>query len=68
MVLVVTRNHLGHEVDPDPPYRQPRGIWMVYLVNSHTNATSKRWHLWEIDLGFSLNSTPGWQIFVSTEL
>ena len=33
---------------------------MVYVVNFHTNATSKRWHLWEIDLGFVLNSTPGW--------
>ena len=21
---------------------------------------SKRWHLWEIDLGFALNLTPGW--------
>jgi len=36
------------------------GKWMVSLVNSHTNATSKRWHLWEIDLRFALNSTPGW--------
>ena len=25
-----------------------------------TNATSKRWHLWEIDFGFALKSTPGW--------
>ena len=25
-----------------PPWRQPRGKWMVSLVNSHTNATSKR--------------------------
>ena len=33
---------------------------MVYLVNSHATATSKRWHLWEIDLRFALNSTPGW--------
>ena len=33
-----------------PPGRQPRGRWVVSLVNSHTNATSKRWHLWEIDL------------------
>ena len=44
-----------------PPWRQPRGKWMVSLVNSHTNATSKRWHLWEIDLRFALNSTPGWR-------
>ena len=32
---------------------------MVSLVNSHTNATSKRWHLWEIDSRFALNSTRG---------
>ena len=32
---------------------------MVSLVNSHTIATSKRWHLFEIDLRFALNSTPG---------
>ena len=25
-----------------PPWRQPRGKCMVSLVNSHTNATSKR--------------------------
>jgi len=42
-----------------PPLRQPRGKWMIYLVNSHTNATSKRWHLWGIDLRFARNSTPG---------
>ena len=42
-----------------PPWRQPRGKWMgFFLVNFHTNATSKR-HLWEIDLRFALNSTPG---------
>ena len=45
---------------PTPPWRQPGGRWMVSLVNSHTNAVSKRWHLWEIDLRFALNSTPGW--------
>jgi hypothetical protein len=33
---------------------------MVSLVNSHTYSTLKRWHLWEIDLRFALNSTPGW--------
>ena len=48
--------------DPLPPWRQPRGKWLVSLVNSHTNATSKRWHLWEIDLRFALNSTPGWPV------
>ena len=30
------------------------------LINSHANAIFKRWHLWEIDLRFALNSTPGW--------
>ena len=44
----------------NPPWRQPRGKWMVSLANPHTNTTSKRWHLWEIDLRFALNSTPGW--------
>jgi hypothetical protein len=45
---------------PSPTWRQPRGKWMVSLVSSHTNATSKRLHLWEIDFRFALNSTPGW--------
>ena len=27
---------------PGPPWRQPRGKTIVSLVNSHTNATSKR--------------------------
>ena len=39
-----------------PPWIQPRGRWMVSVVNSHTNAISKRWHLWEIDLRFGLTS------------
>ena len=43
-----------------PPWRQPKGKWMVSLVNSHTSATSNWWHLWEIDLIFAFNSTPGW--------
>ena len=43
-----------------PPWMQPRGKWMVSLVNSYTNTTSKRRHLWEIDLRFALISTPGW--------
>ena len=46
-----------------PPWRQPRGKWMVSLVNSNTNATSNRLHLWEIDLSFALRSTPGWNVF-----
>jgi len=33
---------------------------MASLVSSNTNATSNRWHLWEIDSRFALNSTPGW--------
>ena len=46
---------------PTPPWMQPRGKWMVSSVNSHTDATSKRLlHLWQIDLRFALNSTPGW--------
>ena len=32
---------------------------MVSYVNSSTNATLKRWLLWEIDSRFALNSTPG---------
>ena len=34
---------------------------MVSLVNSHTNATSKRQHLWEIDLRFDPGLPPGWE-------
>ena len=33
---------------------------MVSVVHSHSNDTSRRQHLWEIDLRFALNSTPGW--------
>ena len=33
---------------------------MVSLVNPHSNATSRRWHLWEIDLRFSPGLPPGW--------
>ena len=43
-----------------PGGRQPRGKTKVSLVNSHTNATSKRQYLWEIDLGFAPGLTPGW--------
>ena len=32
---------------------------MVYLVNSHTNATRIGWHLWEIDLRFAPGLPPG---------
>jgi len=32
---------------------------MVSLVNSHTNATSIGWHLWEIDLRFAPGLPPG---------
>ena len=44
-----------------PHWRQPRGKWIVSLVNSHTNATSKRWHLWEIELRFAPGLPPEWQ-------
>ena len=37
-------------MNQEPPWRQPRGKWMVYLVNSHTNATRIGWHLCKIDL------------------
>ena len=30
-----------------------QGQMDVLLVNSHTNATSKSWHLWDIDLTFA---------------
>ena len=43
-----------------PPWRQPRGKSMVYLVNSHTNATRIGRHLWEIDLRFAPGLPPGW--------
>ena len=35
------------------------GKWMVSSVDSHTNFTSSRLHLREIDLRFALNTTPG---------
>ena len=43
-----------------PPWMQPRGKWMVSLVNSHTNATSIGWHLWEIDLRSAPGLPPRW--------
>ena len=43
-----------------PLWRHHGGKLMVSSVNSRTNATSKRWLLWEIGLRFALNSTPGW--------
>ena len=33
---------------------------MGYLVNSHSNATIRRWHLWEIDSRFAPGLLPGW--------
>ena len=33
---------------------------MVSLINSHTNAISKRWHLLEIGLRFATGLPPGW--------
>ena len=40
---------------------------MISLVNAHTNVTSKRWHVWEIDLRFALNSNPGWSSATSSD-
>ena len=54
----VRRNACGIGVGV-PPWRQPRGKWMVSLVNSHTNATRIGWHLWEIDLRFAPGLLPG---------
>jgi hypothetical protein len=34
---------------------------MVSPVNSHANATSRRKHLWEIDLRFAPGLPPGWE-------
>ena len=34
---------------------------MFSRVNSHSNATSQRWHLWEIDLRFAHGLPPGWE-------
>ena len=49
-----------HVMSCSPSWRQPMGKWLVSSVNSHTDATWKRWHLWEIDLRFALDySTPG---------
>ena len=56
---------LGRTLNPEtrsgPPWR-PRGKCMVPLGDSHSNATLKSWHLWEINLRFALNSTPGWTV------
>jgi len=41
-VFVALRSHKWTGPFYNPPWRQPSGKWMVSLVNSHTNATSKR--------------------------
>ena len=33
---------------------------MVSFINSHTNATRIRWHLWKIDLRFAPGLSLGW--------
>ena len=48
------------------PWRQPRGKFMVSLVNSHTNATRIGWRLWEIDLRFAPGLPPGWLRILQT--
>ena len=55
-----THLHAHIFVHAKPPWRQPRGKWMISLVNSNTNINPKRWHLCEIDLRFALNSALGW--------
>jgi len=48
------------QADRGPPWRQPKGKWMVALVNPHTHATRIGWHMWEIDLRFAPGLPPGW--------
>jgi len=36
------------------------GKRVVSFADIHANATSKRWHLWEIDLRFAPGLPPGW--------
>ena len=50
---------------PPPPWKQPRGKWMVSLVNSHTNATRIGWHQWEIDFRFAPGLSPGWEGYLA---
>ena len=45
-----------------PLWRQPRGKYMVCLVISFSNTTSRRLHLREIDLRFAPGLLPGWCI------
>jgi len=45
---------------PPPPWRKPRGKYMVSLVYFHSNTTSRRKHLWEIELRFAPRLPPGW--------
>jgi len=47
---------------PKSPWRQPRGKWIVSLVNSHENATRIGWHLCEIDLRFAPELSPWWSM------
>jgi len=44
----------------NPPWRQPRGRWIVSSVSSHTHATRIGWHLWETDLRCATGLPPGW--------
>ena len=55
--------HRSPHTKPPPPWRQPRGKWVVSLVNSHTNATRIGWHMWEIDRRFAPGLPPGWLSF-----
>jgi hypothetical protein len=40
---------------------------MVSLVNSHSNATSRMYQLWEIDLRFAHELPPGWRYLPDKE-
>ena len=57
--LYVRQCRSSNDTNGKPPWRQPRGKWMVSLVNTRTNATRIGWHLWEIDLRFAPGLPPG---------
>jgi hypothetical protein len=50
-----------------PPWRQPTSKSMVSLVNSHTNASSRRKHLWRVFF-FFINFDAGLRGTLSLEL
>ena len=52
--------HAIYRTHTVPPWRQAGGKWIVYLVNSHTNAARIDWHLREIDSRFAPGLPLGW--------